>query len=1193
MPVSSSTEHWIKPDALTINLNHFGDPDYLQVSVLAGAVVMAFKQDVIGYNAAHNYRTWPLDAANTYLETSSSYNVYARLTRSEVNARALVVYDTVLRDIEGREISYAEDGSEVLGDANPDYFFVFLGQISASVNSNGESVQREWIADFRFGNLNTNQYQNEEAGGEWTKMFRLNKVTDLIDVLKTISSFVVNKITVAKSFILGGIAVDDIYTSEDIQETEGDESLVTSKYVRDYTQNKFLRKDKDDRTPYNLGIGGDLKVDGSLAVDGGAKIKEETELDEVVINKNIHSKDFISGFLDGQGWAIRIKEYLNAAGVVEKKSLAEFDDLIVRGSMRVIEFIVSQMLGENDNRIFTGMMEVDHYDSEDGKIYLKTDGGKLYNPFRQDDIIIVQQYGGMPSEENGYYITKQYEFIVTEVGIGNIDDGEDRLDWIRFRNFTTAMEGGDLSLITERDTLVRIDNLSDSARKGIIQIMSVGEYTPYMDIVYGAKTDPENSLKGRFGNISGVYNPLFGWLRDFGAYLTNLYAVGEFRIAHTGEDVADALEVTKGAFRTNYRQTTYDMTEEQNFFTNAAFTNDAEHWVLSEEETGYFLVDGLPQYFNHDLYASENTFAGVASFNERDMLRLCSGNVKQLNALIKKPSTHMEYSGENTQTEVVDTTYLNIRVYCVADSTIECGFVNSSGTFYNNVFHVTRELESNIDAYTISVSGKWDGNGDFLIKSSGDVYIDLLSFTDKPLENFKIETSTRIEQDATRIALLGQRVSGVEGSVTNLGIELNAAEERITLYVDKEISGVEESVSQLQIDVNGILATVQKVKFDSSGNVSNISTSGLVLESDFASLFSTQVNSQGVVKTAQLDAYVLETELGSLVSKIEISADQIDLTGVVTYSMLNSSLQTTLDGKATNKALTDAQNNLNNAIANLNTTLSAQIDNKATLASVESLTSKVNGLNNELSNYAKNSELGALAKKDLVEAALCGSTLIVNGYLNTDYCKVKTIEAIKGTIGGFDITTKDIMNNNNDANIYIRNTNDWSTASKIAGIGTFVQVWPSSTGLSAMGAFVDEEVGDASNIALVVSAKNAMNNIGLWMLGGSIAGMAEKVGHYSSSGVISRSDNVAVANGSSITLPVMNDYDDGHVVTIINNYTSSTNIYCSGNNFIMNGSSKVAAMSVSALSVAKFVYIANFKYDFPVGTKYGCWVKII
>ena len=86
--------------------------------------------------------------------------------------------------------------------------------------------------------------------------------------------------------------------------------------------------------------------------------------------------------------------------------------------MRVYEFIISQLLGENDNRIFTGMMEVDHYDAETGKIYLKTDNGKLYNPFRVDDVVIVQQYGE-PNEDNGFYVIKQYELIVTEAQVGN------------------------------------------------------------------------------------------------------------------------------------------------------------------------------------------------------------------------------------------------------------------------------------------------------------------------------------------------------------------------------------------------------------------------------------------------------------------------------------------------------------------------------------------------------------------------------------------------------------------------------------------------------------------------------------------------------------------------------------------------------------------------------------------------------
>lgn len=300
MPVSSSTEHWIKPDSLTINLNHFGDPDYLQVSVLAGAVVMAFKQDVIGYNAAHNYRTWPLNAANTYLETTSAVNVYAKLTRSEVNARALVVYDTVLRDIEGREISYAVDEEtgetvEVLGDANPDYFYMYLGQISASVNSNGESVQREWTIDFRTGNLDTNQYRNEESTGEWSKMFRLNKVTDLIEVLKTISSAIINKLTVAKEIVLFGKPVNNIKRSTDSDheyvlddsgnpaiDEEGnqikdpdyvpisDETIPTTAYLEKHGAQKYLSKIDNDTANGIITFLKGLVADGVIKAEAGA-----------------------------------------------------------------------------------------------------------------------------------------------------------------------------------------------------------------------------------------------------------------------------------------------------------------------------------------------------------------------------------------------------------------------------------------------------------------------------------------------------------------------------------------------------------------------------------------------------------------------------------------------------------------------------------------------------------------------------------------------------------------------------------------------------------------------------------------------------------------------------------------------------------------------------------------------------------
>lgn len=629
-----------------------------------------------------------------------------------------------------------------------------------------------------------------------------------------------------------------------------DENVTTSAYLEKRIENlddRYLSKIKPDETPYHIKLLNGLTTTYAESEDyaegtekGGWGINKDIdgywkgeadkfvarvlgEVYKLVVNNeavfkgSLSSEEFISGFVGGKGWAIRLQEYINAAGENEQRSIAEFDDLIVRGTMRVFEFVINQLLGENDNRVFTGMMEVDHYDADTNKIYLSTKGGKLYNPFRVDDVILVQQYGGDPSEGNDYYVTKQYEFVITGAGIGDKSEGEDRLDWVTFNEFTSTMEGAGVELITKGDTLVRIDNLYDNNRKGIVQIMSVGENTPYIDIIHGAKTDPENSVKGRIGNMGGLYSPLFGWLQEFGAYLVNLYAVGEFRIAHTGEDVSDSIEIAKSLFRTNFRQSSYDMTEEDNFFTNASMTNNCDGWSLAADEDEYFTIDDEPEFFNYELMSSYERFAGIAELNGRDMLRLSVGEAVQDNELIRKPGKHKVFTsttenedGSITKNyeEVDDTLYLSIRAYCEASGTLEFGFADADGNFYENNFHKSEELEESVDGYTFNLEGVWDGVGNFVIRSSGDIYLDLISLTDRPLDNFKITTSTSIEQDAERISLLGKKVNGVEGSVTNLGLELNSAEERITAYVDKEIKGVSASISQLEIDTEGIKTTV-------------------------------------------------------------------------------------------------------------------------------------------------------------------------------------------------------------------------------------------------------------------------------------------------------------------------------------------------------------------------------------------------
>ena len=209
----------------------------------------------------------------------------------------------------------------------------------------------------------------------------------------------------------------------------------------------------------NLGVGGDAVMGGSLS-----------------------SPDFVSGFVGGKGWRIWKHNVTNAAGVEETKYTEEIDELVVRGAMRVFTLVVSQLLGENDNRIFTAMLEVDHYDAETGKVWLSTHNGKLYNPFRVGDYIMVQQYSGMPSESNGHYITKHYECVVTEAGCGDSEDGEDRLDWVTIKAFMSSDGRTAAESIVKGDTFCRVDNETDDERKGVIQVMTVGSAATYMDV---------------------------------------------------------------------------------------------------------------------------------------------------------------------------------------------------------------------------------------------------------------------------------------------------------------------------------------------------------------------------------------------------------------------------------------------------------------------------------------------------------------------------------------------------------------------------------------------------------------------------------------------------------------------------------------------------------------------------------------
>lgn len=147
----SPTEYWMSPDALTIELNALDNPQYLQVSLLAGSVITAYRQDVIDYDASLNYRKWNLQAYNNLFDRTDRAYVYAQLDKEGSTALIIYSYDM----LELTETITDEFGS------SREVYNVYLATISSALDEGGESILRTWEKEPDFGNLSTDKQISE------------------------------------------------------------------------------------------------------------------------------------------------------------------------------------------------------------------------------------------------------------------------------------------------------------------------------------------------------------------------------------------------------------------------------------------------------------------------------------------------------------------------------------------------------------------------------------------------------------------------------------------------------------------------------------------------------------------------------------------------------------------------------------------------------------------------------------------------------------------------------------------------------------------------------------------------------------------------------------------------------------------------------------------------------------------------
>lgn len=744
---------------------------------------------------------------------------------------------------------------------------------------------------------------------------------------------------------------------------------------------KYLRKDVNDTAHgeiiFDKKIGSSIFLDGmdgkgwEIKADGRAIFDESWFRGNVLFKKRVGSHTFISGFPNGFGWDIAPYKRVNSAGVEEQKFRLEIDDINVRGSLRVYEFIVSQLRGENDNVIFSGMMKVEYYDHATGRIYLDTGNGVLYNPFRSGDILMVQHFGGMPTGENDYNIIKQYELRVDQVGIGNLSDGEDRLDWITFVNFA-----GDKADIAQGDVLTRIDSVADSTRKGIVKITTIDEIgAPYMDVVYGMKTDPDNATKARIGNLSGIRTKNGIDLTGvWGIYGNGAYFENSTYILDTGNTIEQEFSIMNGKFESSIEGIRNDISlEPGNILKNSSFSQNTDYWV-TENSISFWGHDGSFIYANDSFLSEKRGVSDIYQDGNRNVLRISDSYILQRNDVINIPSHETE------ATEYDYSFSLHYRV--VKAGILTAGFEGSS-------LYVSMSLEPSSSYRKLSKAGKWDERGDFRISFDGEILIYGVSLFIDNLADAIIRLETRIEQ-------------------TEESIKLAATKD----YVDEETGKVYTKYdSQLNITAGQISAISTRVD-----NIRNeIDTAGWINTTQGNTLFAAKSLENG----DNIISYINQTA-----TTTTIKSNRINLVGAVTYSDLDSSLQDKVDaagGDALDKAL-EAYEKASDAysIANSADSTASSAYSRATTA----ITDATNALNAAKEANTSVELLPGWVKENDIIKALEDKTIIVNGYIATSMIDVnnlyaKKLAATEGTIGAFKIMSYKSLETD-DADAFIR-----------------------------------------------------------------------------------------------------------------------------------------------------------------------------
>lgn len=481
----TTKDYWISPYALHIERNALGYPDYIQASCVSGAQILVYVKDIIGYDAGHNYRRWPLQASPTVFNSHSEKYVYAAIPRDfNSTESARIVFPSEQIDIYGKNLKEEQIGNEK-------YYYIFLQGVLTSSGDNG-TEQRKWKSDIISGYLSSNEAFS--AGMVDTVWYKYETVNELVTFLKEMTMkadtwfrdfyakavHIVSggSITFEGQGALNGIAKED--TSLD-----SEDRIVTPKYLDE----KSLSSVHDDIAQGLIRFMQGLKLgDGEKGIDaeGNAKLGNVTAGDVSMVDAVL--RRIVSLGYDGatqQGF-----------GIVDRgdgKFRLDIHDLQVWGKAVFQELEVRKLSYAGGNVYLSGsgsrIFKAEELYDEAGKLrgwrcWLLADDGTTatQNMWRVGDQARCQTFGLADKQKP----TRSWWRLVTAVSeenvaltdeVGNVLYDGKKFGWIEIAKDNCEL-GSDVPEAGDTIVLDGNQNPNETNRQGVMILETTGPNTP-------------------------------------------------------------------------------------------------------------------------------------------------------------------------------------------------------------------------------------------------------------------------------------------------------------------------------------------------------------------------------------------------------------------------------------------------------------------------------------------------------------------------------------------------------------------------------------------------------------------------------------------------------------------------------------------------------------------------------------------